>query len=162
MDYELHGIGPAAGAGGAQPPAVCLSAAGILRLCPLYGEHLYRPGVGRRHRGPGDFQPGEAGRPPVGQGGEVRGDAGAYPHLQAPRRLLPVAQPVHGALGGPQPLSRRQGRHCKGNRPGLPGGRLRFGVYLSPWDRNNSLYGQGKAYDDYFCAQLEELLHRVW
>ena len=35
---------------------------------------------------------------------------------------------------------------------------LRFGVYLSPWDRNNSLYGQGKAYDDYFCAQLEELL----
>ena len=35
---------------------------------------------------------------------------------------------------------------------------LRFGVYLSPWDRNNSLYGQGKAYDDSFCAQLEELL----
>ena len=35
---------------------------------------------------------------------------------------------------------------------------LRFGAYLSPWDRNNPLYGQGKAYDDYFCAQLEELL----
>ena len=35
---------------------------------------------------------------------------------------------------------------------------LRFGVYLSPWDRNCPLYGQGKAYDDYFCAQLTELL----
>lgn len=35
---------------------------------------------------------------------------------------------------------------------------IQFGIYLSPWDRNNSTYGQGKAYDDYFCAQLRELL----
>ncbi|MBQ3177083.1 MAG: alpha-L-fucosidase [Clostridia bacterium] len=35
---------------------------------------------------------------------------------------------------------------------------LEFGVYLSPWDRNAPMYGQGKAYDDYFCAQLTELL----
>lgn len=35
---------------------------------------------------------------------------------------------------------------------------IRFGVYLSPWDRNASVYGQGKAYDDFFVAQLTELL----
>lgn len=35
---------------------------------------------------------------------------------------------------------------------------IRFGVYLSPWDRNNPAYGQGKAYDDYYVNQLEELL----
>jgi alpha-L-fucosidase len=35
---------------------------------------------------------------------------------------------------------------------------IKFGVYLSPWDRNNKNYGQGKAYDDYFVNQLEELL----
>lgn len=37
-------------------------------------------------------------------------------------------------------------------------GGIRFGVYLSPWDRNNEAYGKGKAYDDYFVGQLEELL----
>lgn len=37
-------------------------------------------------------------------------------------------------------------------------GGIAFGVYLSPWDRNNELYGKGKEYDDYFIRQLEELL----
>ena len=35
---------------------------------------------------------------------------------------------------------------------------IKFGVYLSPWDRNCELYGQGKAYDDFFVGQLTELL----
>lgn len=37
-------------------------------------------------------------------------------------------------------------------------GGIRFGVYLSPWDRNNESYGHGKAYDDFFVGQLTELL----
>lgn len=35
---------------------------------------------------------------------------------------------------------------------------IRFGVYLSPWDRTEASYGTGKAYDDFLCAQLTELL----
>ncbi len=35
---------------------------------------------------------------------------------------------------------------------------IRFGIYLSPWDRHEPTYGYGKAYDDFFCRQLEELL----
>jgi alpha-L-fucosidase len=35
---------------------------------------------------------------------------------------------------------------------------LKFGVYLSPWDRNSVYYGRGKEYDDYYVAQLTELL----
>jgi len=35
---------------------------------------------------------------------------------------------------------------------------IRFGVYLSPWDRHEKCYGTGKEYDDYFVAQLTELM----
>lgn len=35
---------------------------------------------------------------------------------------------------------------------------IRFGVYLSPWDRNNASYGTGREYNDYFINQLTELL----
>lgn len=35
---------------------------------------------------------------------------------------------------------------------------LRFGVYVSPWDRTEESYGSGSAYDDFFVAQLTELL----
>lgn len=45
---------------------------------------------------------------------------------------------------------------------------LKFGVYLSPWDRNAECYGQGEAYNQFFVEQLTELLtnygevHEVW
>ena len=35
---------------------------------------------------------------------------------------------------------------------------LKFGVYLSPWDRNNPDYGDSPKYNEYFRNQLTELL----
>lgn len=37
---------------------------------------------------------------------------------------------------------------------------MRFGVYLSPWDRNASCYGDSPRYNEFFAAQLTELLTR--
>jgi alpha-L-fucosidase len=37
---------------------------------------------------------------------------------------------------------------------------LRFGIYLSPWDRTEASYGSGTGYDDFYVAQLTELLTR--
>jgi len=35
---------------------------------------------------------------------------------------------------------------------------LKFGVYLSPWDRNHPDYGKGDVYNRYFANQLTEVL----
>ncbi|HNY01507.1 MAG TPA: alpha-L-fucosidase [Bacteroidales bacterium] len=35
---------------------------------------------------------------------------------------------------------------------------LKFGVYLSPWDRHEPAYGSGETYNRYFMTQLRELL----
>ncbi len=37
---------------------------------------------------------------------------------------------------------------------------LKFGVYLSPWDRHEPRYKDSKDYDDYYTAQLDELTSR--
>lgn len=37
-------------------------------------------------------------------------------------------------------------------------GGIKFGVYLSPWDRHEATYGSGAAYDEYYINQLTELL----
>lgn len=37
---------------------------------------------------------------------------------------------------------------------------MRFGVYLSPWDRNAPCYGDSPRYNEFFIAQLTELLTR--
>ena len=37
---------------------------------------------------------------------------------------------------------------------------LQAGLYLSPWDRNNPVYGDSPKYNDLYCDQLTELLTR--
>ena len=37
---------------------------------------------------------------------------------------------------------------------------MKAGLYLSPWDRNNPLYGNSPRYNDLYCEQLRELLDK--
>lgn len=45
---------------------------------------------------------------------------------------------------------------------------MKFGIYLSPWDRNAECYGDSPRYNEFFIEQLTELLtnygevHEVW
>ncbi len=54
-------------------------------------------------------------------------------------------------LGGEGDLVRMTADSCR--RAGL-----KFGVFITPWDRHEPTYGTGKAYDDFFCGLLRELL----
>lgn len=37
-------------------------------------------------------------------------------------------------------------------------GGIKFGIYLSPWDRHEKAYGDSKVYNEYFKKQLSEIL----
>ena len=66
--------------------------------------------------------------------------------------LWPSAYTEHSVKHSPHPVDvvKEAADACRR-------GGIRFGVYLSPWDRNCPLYGT-EAYNDYYCSQLEELL----
>lgn len=66
--------------------------------------------------------------------------------------LWPSAYTEHSVKNSPCPVDvvKAAAEACKR-------GGIKFGFYLSPWDRNSSLYGT-EAYNDYFCNQLTELL----
>jgi alpha-L-fucosidase len=55
--------------------------------------------------------------------------------------------------GGQGDLVREFVDACRGEN-------LRPGLYLSPWDRNSSVYGDSPRYNDLYCDQLTELLTR--
>lgn len=65
-------------------------------------------------------------------------------------------------------MERRRGRRSAELSEACREAGLKFGVYLSPWDRNNPAYGTGEAYNEYFRKQLREVLtnygpvHEVW
>ncbi len=66
--------------------------------------------------------------------------------------LWPSAYTAHSVKNSPckKDVVKEAAEACKR-------GGIKFGVYLSPWDRNSALYGT-PAYNDYFCNQLTELL----
>ena len=103
----------------AYSPAGELAAHGILRIHPLWPEHLYRQGMGIRRRKPANFQPHGLQRLRDRGNLQERRHEGHDLHGQAPRRLLRLAHQVHGAQHHENPVEKRQGGCGQGIRPGL-------------------------------------------
>ncbi len=80
--------------------------------------------------------------------------------------LWPTATTRHSVASSP--WKNGQGDVVKELRDACDKYDMKFGVYLSPWDRNAECYGDSPRYNEFFIRQLTELLtnygevHEVW
>ncbi len=80
--------------------------------------------------------------------------------------LWPTATTKHSVASSP--WKNGQGDVVKELRNACDKYDMKFGVYLSPWDRNAECYGDSPRYNEFFIRQLTELLtnygevHEVW
>jgi Alpha-L-fucosidase len=80
--------------------------------------------------------------------------------------LWPTATTKHSVASSP--WKNGQGDVVKELREACDKYGMKFGVYLSPWDRNAECYGDSPRYNEFFIRQLTELLtnygeiHEVW
>lgn len=80
--------------------------------------------------------------------------------------LWPTATTKHSVASSP--WKNGQGDVVKELRKACDKYDMKFGVYLSPWDRNAECYGDSPKYNEFFIRQLTELLtnygevHEVW
>lgn len=80
--------------------------------------------------------------------------------------LWPTATTKHSVASSP--WKNGEGDVVKELREACDKYGMKFGVYLSPWDRNAECYGDSPRYNEFFIRQLTELLtnygevHEVW
>ena len=80
--------------------------------------------------------------------------------------LWPTKTTKHSVASSP--WTDRKGDVVKELRDACTKYDMKFGVYLSPWDRNAECYGDSPRYNEFFIEQLTELLtnygevHEVW
>src|SRR5438132_1108064 len=127
---------------------------------PFRRQYVHRPRMGRRARGPGAVRPDAARRASVGPRGQGRRRPRVDPDRPASRRFLPLAQPLTEHCVARSPWRGGAGDVVGEFTAACKSAGLRAGLYLSPWDRNASVYGDSPRYNDFYCDQLTELLTR--
>ena len=103
-----------------QPAAAPLARAGDVCVPALRREHVHGQGVGLRRRVAIDLPADGLRRRPDRHQPEGGRDEGGDPDVQAPRRLLPLAQQVHRAFREAERLEGRQGRRGPGDLRRVP------------------------------------------
>ena len=98
----------------AERAAARLAGAGILCVYSLWNEHVHESRMGRRARIAGAVSALRIRRAAMGARSSIRGHARNHSHRKAPRRLLPLAERVHGAFRKAFSLEARRGaRGCR-------------------------------------------------
>ncbi len=108
----------------AHPPSASVAEDGDVRVHPLRHEHDDGPRVGRGPRGSRPVQSGQRRCRSVDARPRQRRHDRRDPHVQAPRRILPVAVGLHEALRGIVAVEGRarrpRARGVRGGRPSRP------------------------------------------
>lgn len=113
--------------------------------------------MGERKRRSGKVQPQGLRCLAVGANPQGRRLPQPHPNLQASRRILPLAVTIHRLQREPLALEERAGDVVREVSEACRAYGLRFGIYLSPWDRHEQSYGTDE-YNEFFLNQLTELL----
>ena len=141
--------------------AAPLARAGDHGVPALHRQHLHRQGVGLRRRRPEHLQPGEFDADAIVERPGRRRDARRHPHLQAPRRLLPVAHRDHRPLGrATAPGAAARATWCATSRRRRAPARAevrRLSFAVGPQQRRTTARPK---YIEIYRAQLTELLTR--
>jgi len=83
---------------------------------------------------------------------EVRGDG-----RQASRWILPLANGADELQHQVKPLEDGKGDVVRAVASAARANGLKFGIYLSPWDRHEPKYKDSAAYDTYYNANSRSL-----
>ncbi|XVE64124.1 hypothetical protein DITRI_Ditri07aG0076700 [Diplodiscus trichospermus] len=126
----------------------------------LWCQYIHGHRIGHWERKPSHIQPCWSQCHPMGYR-SCRSWDFSHPHCKTPRWLLLVASKYTDQSVASSPWKHGQGDVVEEFVTAVEAhGGIDAGLYLSPWDRHDPRYGHDLQYNEYYLAQLQELLSK--